>query len=244
MEISENAQRLWKLMLEKGEIFKSTEMANLLGKTRLDTTIKQDLLNAELIRSPKANTYEAVALEPGVILTIRPSSRPEKKVGKKTTKRPPVKPIALTFEEIMDQVGKLCKPYFQRIDELTVDVGEIKRILEMNGLNSSRAQGIHTIPNLKQVGLDTFYKALRDTCHQLDENARFGGEIPIPEIWDGMKNLNLNLTWIDFQGLLRKLEDDRKIDLHVANDSSQVRFPDKGFHDPNRGFIYFVALRT
>jgi len=264
IEISEKAHELWQKMLEQKEPADNDKLKELLGVKTINAAIKTELIENKLIdlvnKSPQI--YRANSAPAGVqiiikqeVKTAKPAkkARPAKKA--KPAKGPAQKTLGIepatvsrqaqtriepspTFSDIMMQVGKFCKPYFDRIEELTTEVAEIKKLLGASGKAISQ-------PSSKPDPAATtkFFEVLRNVCKQLDETSRFGGEIPLPDIWSKMSQLDPSLIWNKFKEFLIQLEGSRKIDLHVANDPSKVRYPDKGINVPGRGLIYYIAFR-
>ncbi|HME55073.1 MAG TPA: hypothetical protein VKM55_22900 [Candidatus Lokiarchaeia archaeon] len=264
IEISKNAHDLWQKMLEQKEPVNNAKLKQLFGGKAVSAKIKEELISKNLITLVKTSPqeYRANPAPANAQIVINQEVKPAKPARKprppkvaKPAKGPAqvtlgIKPLpaksqaqgateaAPTFSDIMMQVGKFCKPYFDRIDQLTTEVAEIKKLLVGSGKASSK-------PSSKPdpASTDMFYESLRSACAQLDETSRFGGEIPLPDIWTMMSQQDPGLTWNKFKEYLFQLDDSRKIDLHVANDPSKVRHPEKGISVPGRGLIYYIALR-
>ena len=261
IEISKNTHELWQKMLEQKEPISNAKLKELFGGKTVSPAIKDELTTKKLIAlvKQKPQEYRANPAPPGSQIIVIEETKPAKPAKKAKTAKPVKGPAQKTlgiepktirqpvvtgseaiptFSDIMMQVSKFCKPYFDRIDELTAEVKEIKRLLGANKESSSR-------PSSKPdpASVNNFYESLHRVCKQLDEKSRFGGEIPLPDIWTEMSQHNPSLTWNSFKEYLFQLDDSRKIDLHVANDPSKVRFPDKGISVPGRGLIYYIAMR-
>jgi hypothetical protein len=69
------------------------------------------------------------------------------------------------------------------------------------------------------------------------ENSNYGGEVPFYKIWQSPADLQNALP------TLEKLEDERKIDLHVANDPNDVLHPEFATQIGDRKGVYYISLR-
>lgn len=254
IQISQTAYDLWSGMLKKGGSFSNENLKEILGKT-VTKSLKDELLDKKLmkLRSPKGKQfYIPLQSELKVEIKIKQIEKPIKRVSI-------LKKEEIKFSDIMTQVSKYCQPYFDKIDELTSEMENLKKTVQSivnnqireshNNLNTiyNKTQSISQtkaiIKEINQSDLDEFLKILKLVCKKLDDSSRFGGEIPIYEIWRFIKQENVSLNRDIFQKYLLQLENDRKIDLHIANDPLQVRFPESGINIPRRGLIYYLSIR-
>lgn len=247
IQISQTAYDLWNGMLKKGGLFSNDDLKKLAGAA-YSKTLKDELTTAKLMKlqtSKPRQIYTPLAKDFNVEIKIKAEEKP---------KKPPSKPKKeeIKFSDIMTQVSKYCQPYFDKIDTLTSEIENIKiKLKEYNdNLNTiySRTQSMgQTKPMIKEVNqseLNEFLKVLQLSSKKLDATSRFGGQIPIYEIWNLIKNEQSQIDRNLFQNYLLQLEKVRKIDLHIANDPLNVRYPDSGINISGRGLIYYLSLRS
>ncbi len=262
----------------KSSSIKGIEIASMIGKKTFPLTLKNLMLEQGLIKQVKKTPqeFEALKVDSDVqfnVIKRQKNQRARKHQGRQRLNRAslstPLKADLTTqnlskptptapgpsFSAIMEQVGKYCQPYFERLDTMITEFAIVKQCI----VEIANKIGIENFPiqsqelKIKSIQLpknqletlddQEIFNQLTQICKKIDEKAIYGGEIPIPDAWQGLEQLDLNLTRENFQAALLRFEDDRKIDLHITNDPSLVHFPEKGINDPNRGLIYYIAIR-
>ena len=242
IQLSKQAYDLWTKMLEKGGTFTNDDLKELLGKN-VPKPLKDELTNNKLIKlqssKPKQNF---IALKVDAKVEIKPEQKKDTKAKKPTVKKPPKQEVS--FSDVMVQVNKYCQPYFDKIEELSSELLNLKKIVQNLVGNPTTIQNKSMDMELQKINIDEFYTTLQKVCKELNNSSRYGGLIPIFEVWRLMKQENSSLNRITFQKILLQLENDRKVDLNIANDPSQVRFQESGINVPNRGLIYYISIRA
>ncbi len=242
LKISKDAFNLWKLMKQKGGTFDNNNLKALLQKT-VSKKLKDELIENGLmimVTNKPRQIFEAPELPGDKNIEVLESAKKQPRASKKpstSSKSITGKGIIMSFSEIMEQVSKYCQPYFDRIETIMNELIDLKKKISNFSSNQTHIKTINNHP-------DNFYKKLKLVYDRLNQGGIFGGEVPIPEIW---KEINLSLPemdWESFKNMLFSLEDDRIIDLHIANDPKLVKYPEKGIDISNRGLIYYISLRN
>ncbi|HKZ40868.1 MAG TPA: hypothetical protein VJ044_07880, partial [Candidatus Hodarchaeales archaeon] len=94
---------------------------------------------------------------------------------------------------------------------------------------------------IKPLSSDEFKSKLRRRFDSLNLDRRYGGLVPIPELWDAMSREGINRQQFE-QGLF-DLERSSVIDLQIASDTTLVKEPEKAIKHPTRGLVAYVGWR-
>lgn len=262
IKLTEKTYNLWNKIVEyynknekKPQKITNEELKNINDNVAVSKQLKDELIEKGLLKDLKSKpqSYQLIMPQPDVKIEqdIESSGiKAKKTTRKKTTQQTlSISDNALsssTLQIIMEHVGKYCQPYFEKIEAMARDLIELKEILRKMNLNEKinldqaqlKAQQTPTFMNQ-----DVFFKRLIEYCNYLDSSQKYGGAIPIPEVWMEFQNKKEPIDWDTFKNYLMNLESNRSIDLQIANDPKQVRFPEKGIQVPGRGLIYYLSLR-
>lgn len=263
IKLTEKAYNLWNKIVDyhnknekKPQKITNEELKNINDNVAVSKPLKDELIEKGLFKDLKSKpqSYQLIMPQPDVKIEqdIEISGVKAKKTTRKKTTQ---QTLSLSSEDslsssnlqiIMEHVGKYCQPYFEKIEAMARDLIELKEILKkMNlsekiNLNQVQPKAPQTPTFMNQ---DVFFKHLIEYCNSLDSSQKFGGAIPIPEVWMEFQNKKEPIDWDTFKNYLMNLESNRSIDLQIANDPKQVRFPEKGIQVPGRGLIYYLSLR-
>lgn len=90
-----------------------------------------------------------------------------------------------------------------------------------------------------RANLDDLEPVVVDTLLALDREQRLDGLVPIPHV---RRRLSGFLR-ADLDRVLLTLERRFRIDLKIANDPMSIEAPSDGISHPDRGLLYYAALR-
>ncbi len=92
---------------------------------------------------------------------------------------------------------------------------------------------------LASADLDDLEPVVVDTLLALDREHRLDGLVPIPHVRRSLPGF----LRADLDRILLNLERRFRIDLKIANDPMSIETPSDGISHPDRGLLYYAALR-
>jgi len=90
-----------------------------------------------------------------------------------------------------------------------------------------------------RANLDDLEPVVVDTLLALDREHRLDGLVPIPHVRRSLPGF----LRADLDRVLLSLERRFRIDLKIANDPMSIEAPSDGISHPDRGLLYYAALR-
>ena len=139
----------------------------------------------------------------------------------------------LALAEHRESLRRLSLALHEELVRLELLCATIRRRLSEAGLGP--------VDGTPVPSAERFEAVLQRALRELDARGRHGGLVPLPELRRELAHLGLSRIQLDRELLSR--QEERTLDLKVANDPRLVDEPDLGIPSPGRGLLYFVVVR-